>query len=148
MSRASNNSPRGIWSDGDVMFVADASDARLASLTLSGVELGEFDPGQTEYEGTPDEGTTETAVVAGALQRRTDIEIKPGDTDREADGHQVARQDLAEISRHRHLGRRQPRKDLPRDHRVHGDGLALSPDPPKKSARAAAVGCSAVANGF
>ena len=56
-SKASNNSPRGIWSDGDVMYVADESDdrvysynmpdaidARLASLTLSGVDFGEFDP--------------------------------------------------------------------------------------------------------
>ena len=50
LSKASNNSPRGIWSDGDVMYVADESDdkvysynmpdaidARLASLSLSGV---------------------------------------------------------------------------------------------------------------
>ena len=64
LSRASNNSPRGIWSDGEVMYVADESDgrvysynlpdaidARLASLTLSGVEFGEFDPGVTEYAG-------------------------------------------------------------------------------------------------
>ena len=64
LSRASNNSPRGIWSDGEVMYVADESDgrvysynlpdaidARLASLSLSGVEFGEFDPGVTEYEG-------------------------------------------------------------------------------------------------
>ena len=55
LSKASNNSPRGIWSDGDVMYVADESDdrvysynmpdaidARLASLTLSGVDIGEF----------------------------------------------------------------------------------------------------------
>ena len=55
LSRASNNSPRGIWSDGDVMYVADESDdrvytynmpdaidARLASLSLSGVDIGEF----------------------------------------------------------------------------------------------------------
>ena len=51
LPKASNNSPRGIWSDGEVMYVADASDAkvysynlpdaidaRLASLTLSGVD--------------------------------------------------------------------------------------------------------------
>ena len=51
LSKASNNSPRGLWSDGNVMYVADESDdrvyrynmpdaidARLASLTLSGVE--------------------------------------------------------------------------------------------------------------
>ena len=65
LSQASNNSPRGIWSDGDFMYVADESDdrvytynmpdgidARLASLTLSGVDIGEFDPGRTDYEGS------------------------------------------------------------------------------------------------
>ena len=64
LSRASNNSPRGIWSDGEVMYVADASDdrvytynmpdaidARLASLALSGVDIGEFSPGAAGYEG-------------------------------------------------------------------------------------------------
>ena len=57
LPKASNNSPRGIWSDGDVMYVADESDdrvytynmpdaidARLASLSLSGVDIGGFDP--------------------------------------------------------------------------------------------------------
>ena len=28
----------------------DAIDARLASLTLSGVDIGEFDPGRPDYE--------------------------------------------------------------------------------------------------
>ena len=75
LSGASNNSPRGIWSDGDVMYVADdadgrvytynmpdAIDARLASLSLSDVEIGEFDPGRIDYEGTAAEGVTETTV--------------------------------------------------------------------------------------
>ena len=66
LSRASNNSPRGIWSDGEVMYVADESDgrvysynlpdaidARLASLTLSGVEFGEFSSRTEEYAGVP-----------------------------------------------------------------------------------------------
>ena len=57
MSGASNNSPRGLWSDGAVMYVADESDAkvysynmpdaidaRLSSLSLSGVDIGEFSP--------------------------------------------------------------------------------------------------------
>ena len=83
LSKASNNSPRGIWSDGDVMYVADASDgkvysynmpnaidARLSSLTLSGVDIGEFSPGTTGYEGAADEGVTQTTVEAQALQRR------------------------------------------------------------------------------
>ena len=103
LSRASNNSPRGIWSDGDVMYVADESDdkvysynmpdaidARLASLTLSGVDIGEFDPGRTDYEGVIAEGVTETVVTAEAMQRRTDVVIEPSDADGEADGHQVS----------------------------------------------------------
>ena len=112
LSPASNNSPRGIWSDGDVMYVADASDdklytynmpdaidARLASLTLSGVEIGEFDPGRSDYEGSVAEGVTETTVVAGALQRRTDVDIDPPDADGdEANGYQVALQGLSEIT--------------------------------------------------
>ena len=111
LSRASNNSPRGIWSDGDVMYVADesddrvysynmpdAADARLASLTLSGVDIGEFDTGRPDYEGAVGEGVTETVVTAEAMQRRTTIVIDPQDADVEADGHQVALQDLGEIA--------------------------------------------------
>ena len=111
LSRASNNSPRGIWSDGDVMYVADESDGkvytynlpdaidtRLASLSLSGVDIGEFDPGRTEYEGTVGDGVTETTVTAEALQRRTDVDIDPSDADEEAEGHQVALQGVSEIT--------------------------------------------------
>ena len=112
LSQASNNSPRGIWSDGDFMYVADESDdrvytynmpdgidARLASLTLSGVEFGEFDPGRTDYEGTAGEGVTETTVEAEAMQRRTDVAIDPPDADGDdANGHQVALAGLAEIT--------------------------------------------------
>ena len=111
LSRASNNSPRGIWSDGDVMYVADESDgkvysynlpdaidARLATFTLSGVDFGEFLPGRTEYDGVAAEGVTETTVEAGAVQRRTDVAIHPPDADVVADGHQVALQDLGEIT--------------------------------------------------
>ena len=111
LSRASNNSPRGIWSDGDVMYVADASDAkvysynmpdaidaRLASLALSGVDIGEFSSSQTEYEGTPDESATQTTVMAAAMQQGADVAIDPTDADEEADGHQVALADLGEIT--------------------------------------------------
>ena len=112
LSRASNNSPRGLWSDGDVMYVADESDdkvytynmpdaidARLASLTLSGVDIGEFDPGRPDYEGTVGEGVVETAVEAEAMQPRTDVAIDPPDADGDdANGHQVALQDLSEIT--------------------------------------------------
>ena len=112
LSQASNNSPRGIWSDGDFMYVADESDdrvytynmpdaidARLASLTLSGVDIGEFDPGRTDYEGSVGEGVTETVVTAEAMQRRTDVAIDPPDADGDdANGHQVALAGLAEIT--------------------------------------------------
>ena len=111
LSRASNNSPRGIWSDGEVMYVADESDgrvysynlpdaidARLASLTLSGVEFGEFDPGRTEYEGVPGDGVTETTVEAEAAQRRASVSIEPPDANQVAEGHQVAIEDVSEIT--------------------------------------------------
>ena len=110
LSQASNNSPRGIWSDGDFMYVADESDdrvysynmpdaidARLASLTLSGVDIGEFDPARTEYKAVVEDGVTETVVTAEAMQRRTDVAIHPPDADGDdANGHQVALQDLGE----------------------------------------------------
>ena len=111
LSRASNNSPRGLWSDGDVMYVADESDdrvysynmpdaidARLASLTLSGVDIGEFDPGRTEYEAVVADGVTATTVEAEAMQRRTDVAIDPPDADEAAEGYQVALEDLGEIT--------------------------------------------------
>ena len=111
LSRASNNSPRGIWSDGDVMYVADESDdkvytynmpdaldARLASLTLSGVDIGEFDPDTTDYEGSVADGVTETTVVAEAMQGRTDVAIDPPDADPDTAGHQVALQGVEEIT--------------------------------------------------
>ena len=111
LSKASNNSPRGLWSDGDVMYVADASDAkvysynmpnaidaRLSSLTLSGVDFGEFDRNRTDYEGTGGEGVTETTVEAEALQRRTSVAIDPPDIDEAAEGHQVALDGLEEVT--------------------------------------------------
>ncbi|MDE2934771.1 MAG: cadherin domain-containing protein [Chloroflexota bacterium] len=112
LSGASNNSPRGIWANGDVMYVADESDgkvysfnmpdaidARLASLTLSGVNIGVFDPERTDYQGVIGEGVTETTVQAGAVQRRTDVEVKPDDDDgNRANGHQVALDGLAAIT--------------------------------------------------
>ena len=98
LSRAGNNSPRGIWSDGDVMYVADESDAkvytynipdaidaRLASLTLSDIEIGEFESGKSEYEGVAEDGVAETTVEAVALQSGA-----PDADGLETNGHQVA----------------------------------------------------------
>ena len=111
LTKASNNSPRGIWSDGDLMYVADASDgkvysynmpdaidARLASLTLSDIAIGEFSSARPEYEGVVAEGATVTTVEAAAVQSGTDIAIDPPDGDEEADGHQVALDGVSEIT--------------------------------------------------
>ena len=68
----------------------DAIDARLASLTLSGVEFGEFLPRRTEYEGVADEGVTETTVEAVAVQSGAEVAIDPPDADEATDGHQLA----------------------------------------------------------
>ena len=112
LSKAGNNSPRGIWSDGDVMYVADASDdkvysynmpdaidARLASLTLSGIDIGEFSPDNREYEVAAAEDLAETTVEAAAVQRGAEVEIHPLDADGdETNGHQVALEGVAEIT--------------------------------------------------
>ena len=111
LSRASNNSPRGLWSDGDVMYVVDASDgkvytynmpdaidARLSSLTLSGVEFGEFDPGTIDYEGVAGDGLTVTTVEAAAVQDDAVVVIDPPDADEAAEGRQVAVGGGAEIT--------------------------------------------------
>ncbi len=111
LSRASNNSPRGLWSDGDIMYVADASDgrvysynmpdgvdARLASLTLSDVEIGEFSPGRLEYEGVAAEGVAETTVAASPVQRGATIGIGPTDAGMDAAGHQATVEDGSEIT--------------------------------------------------
>ena len=112
LSGASNNSPRGLWSDGDVMYVADASDgkvytynmpdaidARLASLTLSGVDFGEFDSAQAEYAGTAGDDVTETLVGAEAVQSGAAVVIKPDDDDGDPEnGHQVALEEVPAIT--------------------------------------------------
>ena len=112
LSGASNNSPRGLWSDGAVMYVADqtddrvysynmpdASDARLSSLSLSGVDIGEFSVSTTEYTGVlVGEGVTETTVEAEPAQDGASVTIDPPDTNAEAEGHQVALDGVSSIS--------------------------------------------------
>ena len=113
LRRSSNNSPRGIWSDGDVMYVADASarddkvysysmpdaiDARLASLTLSGVEIGEFSGSKSEYEGVLADGVTETTVEAEPQQDDATVLIEPADSAEYVDGHQAAVAGGAEVT--------------------------------------------------
>ena len=102
LSRASNNSPRGLWSDGAVMYVADALDrhvytynmpdaidARLASLAVSDIEIGEFSPLRTDYEGSLAAGASLTTVAAEAAQPGAAVAIEPPDADASAAGHQV-----------------------------------------------------------
>ena len=76
----------------------DAIDARLASLSLSGVDIGEFSSSRTEYEGSAADGTTATTVAAEALQRRASVGIDPPDIDEAAEGHQVTLDGVAEIA--------------------------------------------------
>ena len=101
--KAGNGAPRGIWSDGEVVFVVDeqddhvytynlpdAADARLASLTLSDVEFGEFDGRQTEYVGLAAAGVTVTIIEAQAAQPGATVVIEPADANLEMDnGHQI-----------------------------------------------------------
>ena len=103
LSRAGNNSPRGLWSDGDVMYVADESDAkvytynmpdaidaRLASLTLSGVDFGEFSPLRYDYASdTIPDGNIATLTAIPA-QPGASLQVDPEDHDGDlANGRQV-----------------------------------------------------------
>ncbi len=77
----------------------DAIDARLASLTLSGVDIGAFEGERTDYEGTPGEDVTQTTVEAVSMQPRTKVVIEPPDADGNPDnGHQVDLEGLAAIT--------------------------------------------------
>ena len=112
LTRARNSSPRGIWSDGDVMYVVDANDgkiysynmpdaadARLASLTLTHVDLGEFSPERRVYTGILSEGARETVIDASAVQSRAKVEIMPTDVDGDPEnGHRAAVDDGAEVT--------------------------------------------------
>ena len=68
----------------------DAIDARLASLTLSGLDIGEFAPNIATYESIPPDAVTQTTVAAQASQPRATIAVTPPDADVETSGHQVA----------------------------------------------------------
>ena len=69
-----------------------------ASLSLRGVDFGEFGGARTEYAGVPADGVTETTVEAEAAQGRASVSIEPPDTDQSAAGHQVALGDVPEIT--------------------------------------------------
>ena len=136
LSQTSNNSPRGIWSDGGVMYVADGSDgrvysynmpdaidARLASLTLSGIDIGEFSPIGREYAAVVPAGVTETTIDAHVEQPGTIVAIAPDDADARARGHQVAIADGVEVT----VTVTSPDASRKRVYRVR---IALAPAPP------------------
>ena len=110
--KAGNGSPRGIWSDGDVMFVIDEQDdkvytynipdkiiAQLASLSLSGIDIEEFSSGRRAYTGMADSSATATTVEAIATQEAATVVIVPADADGDAEnGHQITLNAETEIS--------------------------------------------------
>ena len=103
LSKASNNSPRGIWSDGDVMYVADESDARvytynmpdaidarLSSLSLSGVDIGEFSPRRYDYASDTIPNGNIATLTATRAQPGASLQIEPPDQDGDlSDGYQL-----------------------------------------------------------
>ena len=109
--KAGNGEARGIWSDGETLWVADAEDgdvnsynlpdavqAYLGSLSLSGLELGEFSPLRYAYEAALPSGVTETTVEATATQAAAAVAIEPVDADPETEGRQVSLAGLSEIA--------------------------------------------------
>ena len=101
--KAGNGSPRGIWSDGDVMYVVDEQDdkvytynipdaiiAQLASLSLDERELEEFSPNRSEYAASVAYDLAATTVAAVATQETAKVMIEPADEDGDPEnGHQV-----------------------------------------------------------
>ena len=102
--KAGNGNPRGIWSDGDVIYVADEQDdkvysynipdatiAQLASLSLSDIDIGEFAANRHDYAVSAQHDAAATTVAAQATQQAASVLIEPGDADGDPEnGHQVA----------------------------------------------------------
>ncbi len=114
LAEAGNGSPRGVWSDGRVMYVADAGDDRvysyhmpadapLAALSLSGLDIGRFKPDTRAYRAEWGAPVRETTVEARARDAGATVSVEPADADGDpANGHQVdlypaAADDFAEI---------------------------------------------------
>ncbi len=101
--KAGNGNPRGIWSDGDVIYVADEQDdrvysynipdatiAQLASLSLSDIDIGEFAANRHDYAVSAQHDAAATTVAAQATQQAASVLIEPLDADGDAEnGHQV-----------------------------------------------------------
>ena len=102
--KAGNGDPRGIWSDGDVVYVADEQDdkvysynipdatiAQLASLSLSDIDIGAFAANRHDYTASAEHDAASTTVAAQATQQAASVLIEPSDADGDPEnGHQVA----------------------------------------------------------
>ena len=103
LGRVSNNSPRGIWSDGAVMYVADANDdkvysykmpdatdARLKALGIEGVDIGEFSPLRRDYASETIPHGNIATLTATPAQDRASVQVDPPDHDGDpANGRQL-----------------------------------------------------------
>ena len=111
LSRAGNNSPRGLWSDGAVMYVADESDARvytynmpdaldarLASLSLSGVDFGDFSAASSMSGGSMSTSVRRCIASAVTVVCVTPSPAAPSYSSWLGEGYQVALEDLGEIT--------------------------------------------------
>ena len=102
--KAGNGDPRGIWSDGEIMYVVDEQDdkvytynipdaiiAQLASLSLSGIEIGEFSTDRRDYTATAKQDASVTTVEAATTQDVAHVVIEPVDADGDPEnGHQIS----------------------------------------------------------
>ena len=127
LSRAGNNSPRGLWSDGDVMYVADESDARVYTYNMPDAHRraprvthaqrrrdrrvrsrqdrlrGQRRRGRHRHDGQRGGDAAPRGCRHRPARRRRGCRGPPGDARRDGRDHG-----------HRHLGGRQPRARLPR----------------------------------
>ena len=109
--KAGNGDARGIWSDGDTMYVVDEQDdkvytynipdaiiAQLASLSLGDIDsdidididIGEFSTNRLDYTAIAAQGVSATTVAVEALHEAATVEIEPGDADGDhTNGHQI-----------------------------------------------------------
>ena len=123
--KAGNGDARGIWSDGDVIYVADEQDdqvysynipdaiqARLGALSLSALELGGFRAARLAYPVEAPVGTASTTIVASATQAAATVAIAPADADADAHGHQISAGGRDDDHHHGHIRGRQPQPDL------------------------------------
>ncbi len=101
--KAGNGDARGLWSDGDIMYVVDEQDdtvysynipdatiAQLASLSLSDIDIEEFSPNRFEYTATAVQEVSLTTVTVEASQEAATVAIEPVDADGDLEnGNQV-----------------------------------------------------------